>query len=112
MMSRLMNYFKAQEKTTTNSTMVKRACRIPKYLSSDTKDEIKPYPKKVEVFTPEDETFSKFSGISKLFNKSWSMLQLQGWEQHYQKEQIPYGIHIFSSLKISNKNILKNILEI
>ena len=23
-----------------------------------------------------------------------------------------YGIHIFSSLKISNKNILKNILEI
>ena len=24
----------------------------------------------------------------------------------------PYGIHIFSSLKISNKNILKNILEI
>ena len=25
---------------------------------------------------------------------------------------LAYGIHIFSSLKISNKNILKNILEI
>ena len=25
---------------------------------------------------------------------------------------VMYGIHIFSSLKISNKNILKNILEI
>ena len=28
------------------------------------------------------------------------------------KPQTRYGIHIFSSLKISNKNTLKNILEI
>ena len=36
----------------------------------------------------------------------------QSYKYEILSEHWAYGIHIFSSLKISNKNILMNILEI
>ena len=49
---------------------------------------------------------SECSHVHYLLNKHRSTLNIEHGDSWL------YGIHIFSSLKISNKNILKNILEI